>query len=139
MGCEIVVAGARPAERRAIEELLADRERMFTRFRPDSELSVVNAASGAVLVSREFATALRVALDAAAATEGLVDPTLGAALVAAGYDRDFAELDHHSAGSPTPREADAARGAWREVELTGRHLSRPVSVEVDGDPRPPCT
>ena len=95
MGCEVVVSGARIHERRAIEELFAARDRTFSRFRPDSELSAVNARASATLVSHVFGAALAVALDAAAATDGLVDPTLGAAVVAAGYDRDFA-------GSQTP-------------------------------------
>jgi len=73
-----------------------------------------------------FVRALRAALRAARATDGLVDPTLGGALVAAGYDRDFAQL---------PGDAGAvdggAPGAWRSVSLTGRLLSRPHGVVLD--------
>ena len=79
-----------------------------------------------VLVSSTFARAVRTALDTAAATDGLVDPTLGDAIVAAGYDRDFAKLaaDTRPLGPPSP-------GRWREVSLTGRLLSRPVGLVLD--------
>src|SRR5690349_3138852 len=63
------------------------------RFRRDSELSRLNAAGGhPVEVSALFTTTLRHALDVAMATGGLVDPTVGGALISAGYDRDFAEV-----------------------------------------------
>jgi thiamine biosynthesis lipoprotein len=45
-----------------------------------------------VEVSAEFAEIVATALRIAARTNGLVDPTLGEAIEAAGYDRDFAEL-----------------------------------------------
>ncbi len=65
----------------------------FSRFRAESELNRVNRdPSEVVVLSPLFAAALRTALGAAAATDGLVDPTLGGAIEAAGYDRDFAVL-----------------------------------------------
>lgn len=98
MGCEIVVAGGSTAERAAIERLFFERDSIFSRFRPESELNRVNAAAGeAVRVSREFANMLGVALEVARETGGLVDPTLGAELDAAGYDTDFALLSRDGA------------------------------------------
>ena len=128
MGCEVVVGGAAPSELRAIEELFAERDRRFSRFRGDSELNEVNSAAPPLLVSAEFASALNVALEAAAASDGLVDPTLGAAIVAAGYDRDFADLDRRVAPRPAPR---ASPGCWKSVRLTGRLLTRPRDVRLD--------
>jgi FAD:protein FMN transferase len=127
MGCEIVLGGATAAEARAIEELFAERDRVFSRFRGASELDGVNAADGPMLVSELFADTLAIALDAAAATDGLVDPTLGAALVAAGYDRDFAELD----GSQVTKCHLTGPGRWRSVRLTGRLLPRPPDLQLD--------
>jgi thiamine biosynthesis lipoprotein len=93
MGCPVVVSGATPAELRAIERLFAERERIFSRFVGGSELNRVNAAAGRpVRVSPAFAAMLSLALGAARETDGLVVPTLGAELEAAGYDRDFSEL-----------------------------------------------
>src|SRR5438034_506862 len=75
MGCEIVVGGTTTAAR-AIERLFAERDRMFSRFRHDSELSRVNRASGQVVsVSAPFAQLVEHALRAAASTDGIVDPT----------------------------------------------------------------
>src|SRR5438874_13355400 len=93
MGVDVVVAGAAPDELERIRLLFAEWDRVFSRFRPESELCWVNRDPAEVVVlSRLFAHATKVALGAAAATEGLVDLTLGLGIEAAGYDRDFAEL-----------------------------------------------
>jgi len=64
-----------------------------SRFRPDSELTMLNKAAGRRQpVSPLLAEAIAVALRAAAATDGDVDPTCGQSLVRLGYDRDFAQL-----------------------------------------------
>ena len=68
-----------------------------------------------------------IALQAAASTGGLVDPTLGEAIEAAGYDRDFGRLGP----SPSPPRP-AAPGRWRAVRASERALSRPIGVA----PRP---
>jgi thiamine biosynthesis lipoprotein len=74
MGCDVAVAGGDPT---AVATVLEVWEDAFSLFRPESELCRVNRAEGHVLaVSPLFAGALRVALDVAAETEGLVDPTL---------------------------------------------------------------
>jgi Membrane-associated lipoprotein involved in thiamine biosynthesis len=54
------------------------------------------------LVSPLFAETLRIALDAADGTEGLVRPTLGGALEAAGYTRDSSMLTPDPAPPATP-------------------------------------
>ncbi|MGH3076393.1 MAG: FAD:protein FMN transferase, partial [Gaiellales bacterium] len=85
MGCSVVVAGAPPATVAAIRRRFDEADRRFSRFRPDSELRSVNARSGRpTLVSAPFAAMLATALEMAAATDGLVEPTVGAAIEAAG-------------------------------------------------------
>lgn len=85
MGCEVVVIGATPSEATRIEALFRHRDRVFSRFRTDSELSRVNRAPGELTrVSAEFEAMARCALRAATSTGGLVDPTLGEAVEAAG-------------------------------------------------------
>jgi thiamine biosynthesis lipoprotein len=75
MGCEAVVAGDDPG---AVANVLERWEDAFSLYRDHSELSRVNRSPACVLaVSPLFARALRVALDVAAETDGLVDPTLG--------------------------------------------------------------
>jgi thiamine biosynthesis lipoprotein ApbE len=60
-------------------------DRACSRFRPDSDLTLVNAHAGGrpVPVAPLLVEALRVALRAAELTDGDVDPTVGAALVLA--------------------------------------------------------
>jgi thiamine biosynthesis lipoprotein ApbE len=82
-------SGATRARELAEHELDAI-DRACSRFRPDSELSRVNAQAGRnIEVSPLLIEALQVALRAAEHTDGDVDPTLGRALVLAGYDRDW--------------------------------------------------
>jgi FAD:protein FMN transferase len=127
MGCDVVVAGATPAELGAVRALLAEREARFSRFRADSELARVNASSARALhVSEPFARALATALAVAERTGGRLDPTLGAALEAAGYDRDLAELDE----DPRP-PGPAVPGRRGEVQLAGRLLTRPPGLRLD--------
>ena len=77
MGCEVVVAGATAAELDRVRALFEERDRIFSRFRPESELNRVNAAAGRfVRISTPFARALGAALEVAAATRGVLDPTL---------------------------------------------------------------
>jgi FAD:protein FMN transferase len=74
MGCDVAVAGGDPD---AVAAVLERWESVFSLFRPESELSRVNRSGARVVaVSPLFARALRVALDVAAETGGLVDPTL---------------------------------------------------------------
>jgi thiamine biosynthesis lipoprotein len=85
-------------------------ERLVSRFRSDSELTAVNAAAGRwVEVSWGFVTVLTAALDAAQSTAGLVDPTMGRAIKAAGYDE--------WAGQRTPTNPGVHRGKWRQVGI----------------------
>jgi len=124
MGCEIVVAGATEAELACVRALFAERDAVFSRFRPDSELNAVNNGRGARLVSPLFARMVEAALRARERTGGLVDPTLGAAVEAAGYDRDFAALRP----SDDPLGAAARPGG---IELYGRVLVLEPGVRLD--------
>jgi thiamine biosynthesis lipoprotein len=127
MGCDVVVGGARASERKAIERLFSERERIFSRFNPDSELNGVNAAAGIrVQVTPTFAAMLGLALDAARETGGLVDPTLGAELEAAGYDSDFSLLED----DPSPPGTIESRPP-AAVLLAGRSVLVPKGVRLD--------
>jgi thiamine biosynthesis lipoprotein len=74
MGCEVVTAGGDPG---SVAAVLERWEATFSLFRPESELSRVNRSRAHVLaLSPLLAQGVEAALDAAAETEGLVDPTL---------------------------------------------------------------
>ena len=75
---------------------------------PSTRRTAGRCACPAVLMD-----ALAAALRAAALTEGRVDPTVGQALVLAGYDRDFAAVR----GSRIRRLRAVQVAGWRVVEL----------------------
>ncbi|HEY5384065.1 MAG TPA: FAD:protein FMN transferase [Acidimicrobiales bacterium] len=113
----------------AVDTVLEALDHQASRFRRDSELSQIHRAEGGTfLVSPGLAEALDAALRAARWTDGFVDPTVGHALAALGYDRDFADL---------PSTVDAALGAhspapgWSVVQLSGRLLDLPRGVSLD--------
>jgi FAD:protein FMN transferase len=114
-----------------LAEELAEIDLACSRFRPDSEISVLHERSGrAVRVSALLAQALGVSLAAARLTDGLVDPTIGAAVSELGYDADFAEIDHDS--PLAPRAAVAAPGWWRvALDETERFVLLPRGVRLD--------
>jgi thiamine biosynthesis lipoprotein len=100
----------------ATQEVVDAFDRACSRFRTDSELSAVNRASGApVHVSPLFIECCGAAVRAAQLTDGDVDPTVGEALVALGYDRDHSELSHDGADSRAVSIASVP--GWRTVRL----------------------
>lgn len=117
--------------RTLLEEELAAIDLACSRFREDSELTRLNRAQGRpVRISPLLVEALDVALEAARATDGDVDPTCGAALIDLGYDRDFAEVARTGA-----RRVVTARAipGWRKVELDrAQHVARvPAGLVLD--------
>jgi thiamine biosynthesis lipoprotein len=69
-------------------------DRACSRFRPDSELAQFHANAGrTVEVSSLLFEALDVAYSVAERTHGAVDPTVGKAMVALGYDRDIDRIE----------------------------------------------
>jgi thiamine biosynthesis lipoprotein len=91
---EVLAVGADAAAMTMLGALAADalevREARWSRFRPSSELCRINDAAGApVVVSRSTFALVARAVDAWRDTGGRYDPTVLAALEAAGYDRDF--------------------------------------------------
>jgi FAD:protein FMN transferase len=120
------------AARRILAEELDAIDLACSRFRSDSELSSLNRAAGrAVRVSPLLLDAIEVGLRAARVTGGAVDPSLGRALRAIGYDRDFAELPGR--GVRTDRVRAASGAGWRRIEVDRRSgtIRLPPGVELD--------
>jgi thiamine biosynthesis lipoprotein len=104
------MAGARAAVTEVVEAF----DLACSRFRGDSELSMVNAAGGeTVRVSPLLLETVAASLRAARLTDGDVDPTVGEALMALGYDRDYALV---GAAGP-PRIQIVPVPGWRTVKL----------------------
>ncbi|MEV7976380.1 FAD:protein FMN transferase [Streptomyces sp. NPDC086519] len=119
------------AARRVLDAELAAVDAACSRFRPDSELSRANAAAGAAVhVSALFAEALDVALYAAEVTDGVVDPTVGTAVRALGYDVTFAALRPQDLG---PLRVAGPSAGWRAVEWdrASRRLRLPRGIALD--------
>jgi thiamine biosynthesis lipoprotein len=78
-------------------------DRACNRFRPDSEISRLNATPGVHRVSPTLSLALRAATRAYDISSGACDPTILSSLEAWGYDRDFTQLaTEGEVPSPTP-------------------------------------
>jgi FAD:protein FMN transferase len=109
------LATATVAVRRTIEAF----DHACSRFRPDSELSALNAAAGRpVAVGALLLEAIAAALRAAELTAGDVDPTIGRALIALGYDRDFSKLGAERLRRPgSPAVSIASIPGWRTVTI----------------------
>ncbi len=93
--------------RLAVEESLRHVDLACSRFRADSELTRLNEADGAPQpASALLLEAVELALRAARSTDGDVDPTLGRALEAAGYDCDWELIadEDEDLASLEPRE-----------------------------------
>ncbi|PWW62658.1 FAD:protein FMN transferase [Actinokineospora spheciospongiae] len=109
---------------------LAEVDLACSRFRSDSEVSRLHTTPGrSVAVSPLLAEALGVALRAARLTGGLVDPTVGTALRAHGYDRDFAAV---AADDPRPIGVRRVPG-WHRLHLDEgrREVLLPRGVHLD--------
>ncbi len=123
MGCEIVVEAASADGLDAVRALFERYDAVFSRFRPASELSLLNTAGGGAM-SPLFREVLEVALWASEQTDGLVDPCVGAAVVAAGYDRDFRDgLDSD--------EPAVVAAAGRSLRRLGPVLRLGPGVQLD--------
>ena len=118
---------------RLLDAELDRTEAVASRFRADSEINLLHraAADGVpVAVSPGLADALGAALWAAGATDGAVDPTVGAALCRLGYDRDFAEVAPGVTGTmPDPAPVP---GWWSVVlDTVAGTVTMPAGVVLD--------
>jgi FAD:protein FMN transferase len=129
-----------------LEQQIYELDRACSRFRGDSELMRVNAGAGRTIrVDSLLIETVELALRAAELTNGDVDPTVGTALVLAGYDRDMRLLDRVSPGTG-PKNSGACSPpvlaphirakpicGWRAVELDREHstLRIPRGVKLD--------
>jgi thiamine biosynthesis lipoprotein len=116
-GAELVVTdpGAQVPAARILHEELDRIDRLASRFRDDSEIARLHRAAGRqVRVSDDLLDTVLVALRAAEATDGAVDPTVGRAMERLGYDRDFALV---AAGVPGRLPPAHGVPGWRTVAV----------------------
>jgi thiamine biosynthesis lipoprotein ApbE len=126
-----VLEGDLDEARAAVATLLDQIDRTYSRFRTDSELSLLNDSPGQrVRLSPLLARAIDVALDAAALTNGLVDPTVGRRMRAVGYDVDFDLVA--SSDSPILVRLEPVPG-WRAVSFDRHTATARLSEGVELD------
>jgi len=128
MGSTIHVAlsGGRDADVDFARGRLAQLEALWSRFRADSELSRLNEA-GELEVSVETRDAVLMALRAWRLTHGIFDPTVHDAVVAAGYDRTFADVRRRATFAP----AEASVVGCDDVVVEGDLVRLPRGVRLD--------
>ncbi len=113
--------------RRLLTRDLAEVDAACSRFRADSEICALEGGRTAK-ISPLLAEAIAVALRAARLTDGDVDPTVGAAMSAVGYDRDFEQVP---AKGPSLALTVRTVPGWREVHLDGQSLTMPAGIRLD--------
>ncbi|HEX3427841.1 MAG TPA: FAD:protein FMN transferase [Candidatus Limnocylindrales bacterium] len=127
----VVHDGDLDAARGAVEAVLDAIDRTCSRFRDDSEIVAINARAGErVPISPLLADALAAGIRAARLTDGAVDPTVGRAMRAIGYDVDFDLV--RGAGGPIELRLEPVPG-WQTVDLsvTRPEVRVPRGVELD--------
>ena len=123
--------GSLRAARAAVDGVVAAMDRAASRFREDSELSLLNASPDRdVAVSPLLTQAIAAALRGAELSGGAVDPTIGSAIRLAGYDTDFALVPVD--GEQIHLYSERVPG-WRAVRLDirSRTVRLPRGVEID--------
>jgi len=140
MGTRVRLLAAPGAPLEQARAAIEDLEARLTRFDPDSELCRLNADPRPVVpASVVLRDAVRAALEGAAATGGLADPTLLGAVVRAGYARSLvghprADLRAALAAAPAAAPgAPASAADWRRVLVDDRAgtIARPPGVRLD--------
>ena len=125
--------GSLQQARRQVDVITMAMDKACSRFRPDSEVvALTNAGGAAMPASALLRSTLRLALRAAEISGGAVDPTLGHALIAAGYDTHVANLPPDRPASALV--ANIRRPAdWRDVSVDdgGQTVTVPDGVLLD--------
>ena len=120
---KVTDASALELGRKILESEIESLDRTCSRFRGDSDLMRVNGGDGRwTAVDPMLIEALEVALGAAELTDGDVDPTVGRALVLAGYDRDWQLLERPAGGA---REQEPSELAVPRKDAGAPHTTAP--------------
>ena len=135
LGSSLRVIVTRPdmllAAKVAVDRVVGAIDAAASRFREDSELSLLNARPDQVIkVSPLLARAISAALRGAQITDGAVDPTIGSAVRLAGYDTDFDSVARR--GGAVRLVVERVPG-WQAIRFSqaARTIVVPKGVELD--------
>ncbi|KAA9130658.1 FAD:protein FMN transferase [Microbacterium caowuchunii] len=113
-------AGARAR----VEALIRDFDETWSRFRPDSRVSVLAASGGRIPLPADADAMLDVYRELSDATDGAVNPLIGDALARRGYDPEYSLVDRGAAIAPPDWTAELT---WDSAEL---HLRAAGTIDV---------
>lgn len=133
MGSDIhlVVVGGDSALLARARDRIDELERRWSRFRPDSDVSRLNAGAGRpVEVGGDTHLLVDLAVRAWRLTGGGFDPTLLDALLAAGYDRSFESLGEDASPPATPR-LHVLRPGPTDIVFDGSAITLPAGMGFD--------
>jgi thiamine biosynthesis lipoprotein len=123
----LIIVGGPASLALEAEHRIADLERRWSRFDPNSEVSALTRHAGSpVVVSAETRALVEHALAAWSMTHGRFDPTVLGALLRAGYDRSFEQLG----SSPTIGTSQLGGGA-SAIEINANSVRLPAGTGFD--------
>lgn len=123
----LIVVGGRPGLIEDAEDRIADLEHRWSRFIDTSEVCELNRRAGdEVMVSPETALLVIRAIEAWRLTGGGFDPTLLGAVVRAGYDVSFEQID-----SERPRPTSDLLTGCTDIEVNGLCVRLPHGIGFD--------
>lgn len=104
----------------------------FSRFSPASELSQLNAQAGTLVkVSPEMMMLLDESQKMWQATKHLVDPSIGYAVISAGYDKSFELLSPVEHRPTAPMKMVRANFALLDIRKPSSQVKLPIGVSID--------
>ena len=113
-----------PDARAAVTDVVETFDRQWSRFRPDSIVAALSGGASTVSAPPDAADMLDAFVQLDRATEGAVNPLVGASLEARGYDADYALIDRGA--RPAPHDW-RARLTWTTETLS---LTEPAVIDV---------
>jgi thiamine biosynthesis lipoprotein len=134
MGCDahLIVTGADSELADSLVERLVELEQRWSRFIPDSELSRLNAGSGApTVVSHETMMLIERAVWAWQKTSGRFDPTVLSAVISAGYSRSFEQLADVLVNTTGAEQTQVPGCADIEINPSINLVQLPAGVGID--------
>ena len=131
MGCDVViqVVGGPPGLLDDLVEAASRCEQLWSRFRPDSDISRLNASEGPVLVHPDTAALIETMIRAFRETRGTFNPTLLPRVIAAGYDTSIAP---ETLGVPaSPLKDSTVFTSLDGIELAPGQVELPTGMTLD--------
>jgi FAD:protein FMN transferase len=138
MGCSMAVLldHEGPQASKLLEQVpgwFEEWEQVLSRFRPDSQLNQLNRSAGNPFPAcATLIEVVRVALDGAHRTGGLVNPTIRKSLETTGYDRDFDLVSPIQPGKTIlPKMIDMPDWTQIAIDETKQSIFLPQGVTLD--------